>query len=72
MIGKIYKALVIGYDRKGGFLSGLTEGKIIVRFAGDDKSMIGRFVDVKIKSVVEFASEGELLRVYNEAGVEAT
>jgi tRNA-2-methylthio-N6-dimethylallyladenosine synthase len=72
MIGKIYKVLVIGYDRKGDFLSGLTEGKIIVRFAGTDKSLIGKFVDVKINSVVEFASEGEMHRVYNETGVEAT
>lgn len=66
MIGRNYKILVIGYDRKGGFLSGLTEGKIIVRFAGADKTLIGKFVEVRINSVVEFAAEGELLRVYNE------
>jgi len=71
MIGKTYKVLVIGYDRKGGFMSGLTEGKIIVRFAGNDKSLIGKFVDVKIAKAVEFASEGEMLRIYNETVVEA-
>jgi tRNA-2-methylthio-N6-dimethylallyladenosine synthase len=62
MIGKTYKVLVRGKDRKPGFLSALTEGKIIVRFAAEDESLIGQFVNVKITSVVEFATEGELVK----------
>jgi tRNA-2-methylthio-N6-dimethylallyladenosine synthase len=66
LLGKTCKVLVIGSDRKGGFLSGHTEGKIIVRFASSEKSLIGKFVDVKIDSVADFASEGNLVKVYNE------
>ena len=62
MLGKTYKVLVRGKDRKSGFLSALTEGKIIVRFAAEDESLIGQFVNVKITSVVEFATEGELVK----------
>jgi tRNA-2-methylthio-N6-dimethylallyladenosine synthase len=70
MAGKSYKVLVIGSDRKGGHLSGLTEGKIIVRFASGDKSLIGQFVDVKITSAADFSVEGELIRVYKEEPAE--
>lgn len=66
MVGKNYKVLVTGRDRKGGFLSGLTEGKIIVRFASVDRSLVGRFVDVIITSAADFATEGELVRIYDE------
>ena len=44
----------------------MTEGKIIVRFASIDKSLIGKFVDVKITSAADFATEGELIKVYQE------
>lgn len=71
MIGKTYKVLVTGYDRKGGFLSGLTEGKTIVRFASQDKSLIGKFVDINITSAADFATEGELMKVYQEELTEA-
>ena len=60
MIGKTFKVLVTGKDRKPRFLSGLTEGKIIVRFANKNEQLIGNFVNVKIQSVTEFASEGYL------------
>jgi tRNA-2-methylthio-N6-dimethylallyladenosine synthase len=66
LLDKTCKVLVIGHDRKGDFLSGLTEGKIIVRFKSDEKSLIGKFVDVKINSVADFATEGELIKVYGE------
>lgn len=64
MIDETFKILVIGSDRKGGFLTGLTEGKIIVRFASDDKSLVGKFVDVKVKSAADFATEGTLQKIY--------
>jgi tRNA-2-methylthio-N6-dimethylallyladenosine synthase len=66
LLGKTCKVLVIGFDRKGEFLSGLTEGKIIVRFKSDEKSLIGKFVDIRINSVADFAAEGELIKVYSE------
>ena len=66
MIGKTFRVLVIGSDRKGGFLSGLTEGKIIVRFASNEKSLIGKFVDVKITSAADFATEGNMVKFYQE------
>jgi len=66
MIGRTYKVLVRGEDRKKGYLSALTEGKIIVRFASEDTNLIGHFVQVKITSAVAFSTEGELLEVLSE------
>ncbi len=61
MIGKTLKVLVRGKDRKAGYLSALTEGKIIVRFASEDDNLIGNFVNVKINSATPFSTEGELV-----------
>jgi tRNA-2-methylthio-N6-dimethylallyladenosine synthase len=71
MVGKTYKVLVTGSDRKNNYLSGLTEGKIIVRFESDNRELIGRFVEVKIVSAAEFAVEGELVNVFVEKVAEA-
>jgi tRNA-2-methylthio-N6-dimethylallyladenosine synthase len=61
LIGKTVTVLVRGKDRKTGYLSALTEGKIIVRFASEDKNLIGEFVEVNIGSAVPFSTEGELV-----------
>lgn len=61
MVGKEFKVLVTGKDRKEGHLSALTEGKIIVRFASEDESLTGKFVKVKITSATPFSTEGELI-----------
>lgn len=61
MVGKSVRTLVRGADRKEGFLSSLTEGKLIIRFASEDDSLIGQFVDVKITSATDFSMEGELV-----------
>ncbi len=66
MVGKTFKVLVIGSDRKHNHLSGLTEGKIIVRFASEDQKLVGRFVDIEILSAADFATEGRLVQVYDE------
>ncbi len=63
MLGKTLKVLVRGKDRKEGYLSSLTEGKLIVRFASEDENLIGQFVKVKISSATDFSLEGELLKV---------
>lgn len=62
ILGKTVRVLVRGADRKEGFLSALTEGKLIVRFASDDKKLIGQFVDVKVNSATDFSMEGELIK----------
>ncbi len=59
LIGKTMTVLVRGKDRKKGYLSALTEGKIIVRFASEDDSLTGQFVKVKIRSAAPFSMEGE-------------
>lgn len=59
LIGKTMKVLVRGRDRKPGYLSALTEGKIIVRFASEDDTLIGEYTHVKIMSAVPFSTEGE-------------
>jgi tRNA-2-methylthio-N6-dimethylallyladenosine synthase len=64
LIGKEVKVLVRGKDRKEGYLSALTEGKIIVRFASGDEHLIGEYARVRISSAVPFSTEGELLGVY--------
>ena len=61
LVGKTVRVLVKGDDRKEGFLSGHTEGKLIVRFAADDENLVGQFVDVKITSASDFSMEGELV-----------
>ncbi len=61
MIGKTVQVLVRGTDRKEGFLSALTEGKLIVRFESTDEKLVGQFADVKIISSTDFSMEGELL-----------
>ncbi len=61
LVGNTYRVLVRGTDRKEGFLSSHTEGKLIVRFASSDESLIGKFVDVKITAASDFSMEGELV-----------
>lgn len=61
MVGKTYRVLVTGHDRKQGYLSALTEGKIVTRFASDNHDLIGNFVDLKITSSTDFSVEGEVI-----------
>jgi tRNA-2-methylthio-N6-dimethylallyladenosine synthase len=72
MVGNTYKVLVIQKDRKSGYLSGITEGRIIVRFASENPELIGQFVDVKITSAADFAVQGDLIHVYQESLLSST
>lgn len=63
LVGKSVRVIVRGRDRKEGFLSGHTEGKLVIRFASDDHSLIGQFVDLKINSASPLSLEGELVHV---------
>ena len=60
MIGREYPVLVEGRDRKSGYLTAKTEGRITVRFASEDASLIGTFVRVRITSAAALSLEGEL------------
>ena len=62
LIGSTVKMLVEGYDRKNGYLNGHTEGKIVIRFASDDKQLIGQIVNVKVTKAAPLSIEGELVR----------
>jgi tRNA-2-methylthio-N6-dimethylallyladenosine synthase len=61
LIGKHYRLLVEKQDRKEGYLSGKTEGRLIVRFPSTDESLIGSFVEVRITDAAELSLEGELV-----------
>jgi tRNA-2-methylthio-N6-dimethylallyladenosine synthase len=61
MEGNTVRILVRGKDKKEGYLSGHTEGRIIVRFESDDENLIGTFVDVCIDSVRPFSTQGNLV-----------
>lgn len=66
LIGRKIRVLVTGHDRKKGYLRGLTEGKLIVRFPADDPSLIGGFTDLQINSAANFSLEGEKLAIIEE------
>ena len=61
MVGKEFRILVNGHDRLEGYLSGLTEGKITVRFKSDNEALIGNFINVKITKSSDFSAEGEMV-----------
>ena len=61
LIGQKKRMLVTGTDRKGGYLSGYTEGRIVARFASTDRSLIGSYADIQVTSASSYAIEGELI-----------
>jgi tRNA-2-methylthio-N6-dimethylallyladenosine synthase len=69
MVGKTVRVLVRNEDRKEGHLTSHTEGKLIIRFASENKDLIGQFVDMKITAASDFSMEGELVKVVNSVEV---
>jgi tRNA-2-methylthio-N6-dimethylallyladenosine synthase len=61
LIGKRLKVLVERADRKGGYLSGRTEGKTLIRFPSLDATLIGEFVVLEVTSAVALSMEGVLV-----------
>ena len=59
-IGQRCKVLVTGHDRKQGYFSGITEGRIIVRFASPQPVLPGTFVWLNIKAAAYYSIEGEM------------
>ena len=58
---KPFKVLIREQDRKPGYLSGHTDGKIVIRIESDDLSLIGQIVEIKVTSAAKFSIEGELV-----------
>jgi tRNA-2-methylthio-N6-dimethylallyladenosine synthase len=63
LAGKTLEVLVRGNDRKAGFLTGYTEGKLVIRFASNDENLIGQIVEVKVESASPLSLEGSLVMV---------
>ena len=61
LIGKTLRVLVRGKDRKEGYLSAYTEGRIVARFASGNDNLIGKFVDITIISAAALSIEGVLV-----------
>jgi tRNA-2-methylthio-N6-dimethylallyladenosine synthase len=61
LVGQTVPVLVERPDKKAGFLSGRTEGKVSVRFPSADLSLVGTFVTLRIDSAVPFSLEGTLV-----------
>jgi tRNA-2-methylthio-N6-dimethylallyladenosine synthase len=61
MVGRTVRVLINGTDRKTGFSTGLTEGKLIVRLDRRDDELMGKIVDVRITSAADFSMSGELV-----------
>ena len=61
LVGTTVKMLVEDYDRKNGYLTGHTEGKIVIRFASKNEGLIGQIVNVKVTSASPLSIEGILL-----------
>ncbi len=68
LVGKNIKVLTTGRDRKPGYYSGITEGRIVVRFASEHSVNPGTFVWLTITSAAAYSVEGEL--VASVAGVQ--
>lgn len=61
LIGKTLKVIVNGFDRNKSYLTGYTEGKIVIRFKSNDRSLIGKIVKVEVTSATPLSIEGNLV-----------
>ena len=61
MVGKNVRLLLNGTDRKTGFSTGLTEGKLHVRLDHAAPELMGKIVNVRIISAADFSLSGELV-----------
>ena len=61
LVGTEVKMLVEDFDRKNGYLTGHTEGKIVIRFASTDTKLIGQIVKVKVIAASPLSIEGQVL-----------
>ncbi len=62
LIGKKMKVLVTGNDRKPGYYSGFTEGRIVVRFKSDKPVATGSFVWLQVTGSAPYSIEGDQIQ----------
>lgn len=67
LLATTVRALVEKPDRKSGYLSARTEGKLTIRFPAGDRRLIGQFVDLKITDCAELSLEGVLAGEPNDS-----
>lgn len=58
LVGTAVKMLVEDFDRKNGYLTGHTEGKIVIRIPSRDENYIGQIIKVKVVSATALSIEG--------------
>lgn len=63
LVGTEVTVLVEGPDRKSGWLTAKTEGRLILRFPSADESLVGQFATVRIAETAALSMEGTLIRV---------
>ena len=61
LVGKTLKVIATGFDRNPAYLTGYTEGKIVIRFKSNDKNLIGKIVNVEVTSATPLSIEGNLV-----------
>ena len=61
LVGKTLKVIVNGFDRNKAYLTGYTEGKIVIRFKSNDRNLIGKIVEVEVTSATPLSIEGNLV-----------
>ena len=61
LVGKTLKVIVNGFDRNRAYLTGYTEGKIVIRFKSNDRTLIGKIVNVEVTSATPLSIEGNLV-----------
>lgn len=61
LVGKTLKVIATGFDRNSAYLTGYTEGKIVIRFKSNDKNLIGKIVNVEVTSATPLSIEGNLV-----------
>ena len=59
MVGREYRVLCESKAKKDGFISGRTQGNIIIEFSADE-SVIGTFRTVKVTEALIWMLKGEL------------
>ncbi|MBU3928102.1 MAG: radical SAM protein, partial [Bacteroidetes bacterium] len=61
LVGRTLKVLVRGNDRKKGYLSAYTEGRIVARFQCDNNEMVGKYATITVTSAAPLSIEGVLV-----------
>ena len=61
LVGTTLRVLITGNDRKPGYLKGLTEGKINIRFPASRQGLSGSFVDIRVSGSKGLSLEGEMI-----------